>query len=197
MASSFLWILDNGHGKGTPGKRSPKFTDGRQLLEYEFNRKIVEKLMAKLDAAGIEYYNLVPEVEGDISLHTRVTRANQYSSQLPKLYVSIHGNAYGNGSSFTSPNGIETFYYSSSVKGRRMARIFQEHLIETINWKDRGIKTARFYVLKHTSMPAVLTENGFYTNKDECEKMLDDSWQDKIAKAHYLAIKEIDDNGEL
>ena len=195
MASTYLWILDNGHGKATVGKRSPKLDDGRQLLEYDFNRKIVAKLIEKFTAAKYDYHNLVPEVEGDISLQERVNRANQLEGTQPKMYVSIHGNAYGNGNSWTSPSGIETYYYSSSLKGRRMARIFQEHLIEEVGWKDRGIKTANFYVLKYTTMPAILSENGFYTNKEECKKMLDDSWVNKIADAHFKAIKDIEDNG--
>ncbi|MBN1182133.1 MAG: N-acetylmuramoyl-L-alanine amidase [Bacteroidales bacterium] len=197
MASTYLWILDNGHGKATAGKRSPKLDDGRQLLEYEYNRKIVAKLIEKLNVASIDNHNLVPETEGDISLEERVKRANDLTSAKPKMYVSIHGNAYGSGSSWTSPNGIETYYYTSSLKGRRMARIFQEHLIEEVGWNDRGIKTANFYVLKYTDMPAVLSENGFYTNKDECIKMLDDTWIEKIATAHFKAIKEIEDNGGI
>jgi N-acetylmuramoyl-L-alanine amidase len=45
MPPKFLWILDNGHSKATPGKRSPKLEDGRQFFEYEFNRDIVKRLM--------------------------------------------------------------------------------------------------------------------------------------------------------
>ena len=41
-------ILDNGHGNNTPGKRSPKWEDGTQLFEYEFNRDIVKRISAML-----------------------------------------------------------------------------------------------------------------------------------------------------
>ena len=40
----YLWLLDNGHGETTPGKRSPIFDDGRQLFEYEFNRAVVTRM---------------------------------------------------------------------------------------------------------------------------------------------------------
>jgi N-acetylmuramoyl-L-alanine amidase len=193
MAGNFLWILDNGHGKATPGKRSPVLEDGRQLLEYEFNRAIVRRLTAKLKAEAIQYHVSVPEIEGDISLAERVRRANNLESALPKLFVSIHGNAQSD--NWGTASGIETYYYESSLKGRRMAALFQEHLIETLQWKDRGIKTANFYVIKNTDMPAILTENGFYSNRKECLKMLSAKWREKIAEAHLLAIRDIEKRG--
>lgn len=193
MAGNFLWILDNGHGKSTPGKRSPLLEDGRQLLEYEFTRDIVQKLSLKLDTVGIGYHILVPEIEGDVTLAERVKRANKLDSPLPQLFVSVHGNAQSD--KWGSASGIETYYYQSSLKGRRLASVFQEHLIETLGWKDRGVKTANFYVIKNTSMPAILTETGFYSNKDECLKLLSEDWRDKIAEAHSLAIQEIERRG--
>ena len=39
--SRYLWCLDNGHGKLTPGKRSPKLKDGNQFFEYEFNLSLI------------------------------------------------------------------------------------------------------------------------------------------------------------
>lgn len=58
MPNKFLWILDNGHGKNTPGKRSPKLADGRQLMEYEFNRAIVKKIATMLTqlCSGVNGY---------------------------------------------------------------------------------------------------------------------------------------------
>ena len=40
-------ILDNGHGKETSGKRSPIWSDGSQLFEWEFNRDIVQRISNK------------------------------------------------------------------------------------------------------------------------------------------------------
>ena len=37
-------ILDNGHGSETSGKRSPKWADGKQIFEYEFNRDVVKRI---------------------------------------------------------------------------------------------------------------------------------------------------------
>ena len=61
----FLWCLDNGHGKLTPGKRSPKLKDGNRFYEYEFNRDIVRRIIEQLEEHGLSYYNVVPEVDVD------------------------------------------------------------------------------------------------------------------------------------
>ena len=68
-------------------------------------------------------------------------------------------------------------------------------------WRDRGIKAHKkgsrnvFYVLQNTSMPAVLTLNGFYTNKEETELLLRDDIRQLIADAHVAAILHIEQNG--
>lgn len=189
--SKLTIILDNGHGINTKGKRSPVFEDGRQLLEYEFNRNIVKKVMNKIATmANVRSINMCYEEE-DISLKERCKRANQIFPGVEKIFVSIHGNAYGDMIKFNKPSGIESYYYYPSKKGYELATIFQKHLVNETSWKNRGVKGAGFYVLKHTNMPAVLLECGFYTNKEECEKMLSDEWQDKIANAIVEAIKEI------
>ena len=71
MEGKILWILDNGHGIDTPGKRSPRLTDGRQLLEYRFNREVVGLILALLEMKSLKSIQLVPE-EKDIPLSTRV-----------------------------------------------------------------------------------------------------------------------------
>ncbi|MEM1321386.1 MAG: N-acetylmuramoyl-L-alanine amidase [Bacteroidota bacterium] len=197
----YLWCLDNGHGSKTKGKRSPKLADGRQLLEYEFNRDIVGRIIKELDKKGVKYFNVVPEVDTDNFLEGRVSRANKKKSSLPKLFVSVHANAapapHGKWSS-PSISGIETWFFHNSKKGRKVASVFQKHLIEETGWKNRHIKSRpskQFYVLRNTSMTAVLTENGFYNNKEECKLLLKEEIRQKIADAHVEAIMEIEKNG--
>jgi len=197
----YLWCLDNGHGKKTAGKRSPKLPNGDQLLEYEFNRDIVKRIMESLDKKGVKYYNVVPEVDTDNFLDGRVNRANSKKSALPKLFVSVHSNAapapVGKWSS-PSISGIETWFFHNSSRGRKVAAVFQKHLIAKTGWKNRHIKSRaskQFFVLRKTNMTAVLTENGFYNNKEECKLLLKDSVRQKIADAHVNAIMEIEEKG--
>ncbi len=193
MEPKFLWILDNGHGRGTAGKHSPVLEDGRQFFEYEFNRIIVSKIVKKMKSAGLKYHVLVPEVDGDVSLQERVGRANSLQSDKVKLYLSIHSNAQSD--NWGSASGIETYCYHKPSRSERLAKCFQNNLIKTTKWKDRGVKTANFYVIKNTKMPAVLTETGFYSNKEECLKLLDPAWQEVIAEAHFKSIIEIENIG--
>lgn len=201
--SRYLWCLDNGHGEKTPGKRSPIFDDGKsQLLEYEFNRDIVRRIMLELDKHGISYYNVVPETDIDDFLSGRVDRANSFETELPKLFVSVHSNAAPARSSkhwaSDSIKGIETWHYHNSKRGQKMASIFQRHLIKKTKFNNRHLKSrpeSQFYVLRKTKMTAVLTENGFYNNKQEALNLMKDEVRQQIADAHVAAILEIEENG--
>jgi len=188
--SNYLWILDNGHASTTPGKRSPFFSDGTQLLEYKFNREVSQKLCAMLHDEGIDYHLLVPEEHRDISLSERCKRADDLVTPKKKILISIHGNAFGNGVDWTNVTGAETYYCTGSEVGRKLAIIFQQHIKSVTGLKNRGSKSAGFYILRRTSMPAILTENGFFTNEKECLYMLSDEGTTAIARAHLSAIKE-------
>ncbi len=193
----YLWILDNGHGKKTKGKRSPKWNDGKRVFEYELNRSIVKKIMAALDKEGVKYHNLVPEENVGNILKTRVARANslKVKSKLKTVYVSIHSNAgpENQPGGWSTAKGIETWYYRTSLSGRKIAKIFQKHLIASTGWVNRDVRTGmNFYVLKNTSMPAVLTENGFFNHKEEGRKLLTEETRQLIADAHVNAIMEIE-----
>lgn len=197
----YLWCLDNGHGKQTAGKRSPKLPNGDQLLEYRFNRDIVKRIIEQLDEIGVQSFNVVPEVDTDNFLQGRVDRANKKQSDLPKIFVSVHSNAApAPTGKWSAPkiSGIETWYFHNSSRGRKVAAVFQKHLINNTGWKNRHIKSRpskQFYVLRNTNMTAVLTENGFYNNKEECKLLLKDEIRQKIADAHVMAILEIEKKG--
>lgn len=196
-ASKYLWCLDNGHGKLTLGKRSPKLTNGERFFEYEFNRDIIARIIPQLKEKGIDYYNVVPEEEVDNFLAGRVLRANNHPSPKQKIFVSVHSNAgAAPANGWTTAEGIETWYFHSSKKGRKIAAIFQKKLIKATNWTNRGIKsrpTRQFYVLRNTSMPAILTENGFFNNKEQVYELIKEDIRQKIANAHVAAILEIEE----
>jgi N-acetylmuramoyl-L-alanine amidase len=189
-----LWILDNGHGVDTPGKRSPVLMDGRQFREYLFNRELVSIMFSRLGRLGIRAHRLVPEQE-DISLDIRVTRANALNKKNICVLVAVHSNAYGEGWRFTLPRGIGTYYAEGSLFGRRIAGMFQENLVQVTGWRDRGIRQGDYQILRDTAMPAILTESGFYTNREQVEYLLDPDWRESIAAAHVEAITEIEAMG--
>ncbi|QTN39283.1 N-acetylmuramoyl-L-alanine amidase [Cryomorphaceae bacterium] len=198
----FLWLLDNGHGGvmdgvyQTPGKRSPLWDDGTQLFEGEFNRAIVNRLIELCVPEGIRYQNIVPELE-DVSLGERVRRANAYHPQDSCIYVSVHSNAGGG-------RGYEVFTSKGETRSDRVATVFFDHFKQQFPHKamrsdvsDGDVdKEANFYVLRKTLMPAVLTENFFMDNEEECKDILmTREGRDKIAMAHFTAMQHIEANG--
>ena len=80
--------------------------------------------------------------------------------------------------------GVETYHYASSSKGKQYATAIQDNLVKTVGWKNRGVKTGNFYVLKNTKAPAVLIELGFCDSKADM-----DLWNtETICKAIFKAI---------
>lgn len=198
----YMWCLDNGHGRLTAGKRSPVLDNGERLFEYEFNRDIVERIREQLEAIGIRYFVVVPEVEVGNFLKQRVQRANNLVSTLPKIFLSIHANA-GPARSINhwtsdSARGIETWHFYGSSKGKAAANIFQRKLIASTGFRNRHVRSrieGQFFILRATRMPAILTENGFYNNRFEVLQLIRDDVRQDIADAHVEAILEIERNG--
>jgi len=195
-----LILLDAGHGGvingvyQTAGKRSPILSDGRQLFEGEFNRWIVNALSERLSERNIPYVLIAPE-QKDISLQTRVNRANQYS-EFESIYVSVHANA-GGGKGFEVYSSLGTTlsdqlanYFAIAFKNEFPDRPLRADLSDGDYDKD-----SNFYVLKHTKMPAVLTENFFMDNEQECcDVLLNVEGRAKIVNYHEKAILEFIDS---
>ncbi len=195
--SKTLVILDAGHGIDTPGKRSPIWSNNTQLFEWKFNRDIVDSIIGYLQVANISYVKLIEESQ-DISLKERVDRINTIYKENKDKYkvylISIHGNAADNA---PTANGIEVLTSIGETKSDTIAEVFYSKL-KNLGWKmrpnrsNKGGKEENFYILKNSHCPAVLTENGFYTNEEECKKMLEFYWQKEIALAHYKAMQDIE-----
>ena len=188
-------ILDNGHGVNTPGKRSPKWEDGTQLFEYEFNRDIVKRIAAMLAKDKINVIILVPE-SNDVSLQERCNRTNRIykNSGNNAILISVHGNAGGG-------TGWECYTTVGKTKSDSIATILCEEAAAEFakdGWKIRSDmsdgdpdKESQFYILKHTNCPAVLTENFFMDNLKDCRFMMSEEGKNRIARMHYKAIKRI------
>ena len=191
--SKYLWLFDNGHGGiingeyQTKGKRSPVWPDGEQLFEGEFNRAIVDRLCKMCDDEGIRYHNIVPEQQ-DTPLKERVKRANDiYKTDKSCIYVSIHANA-GKGT------GYEVFSSHGLTNSDKIAHVFHEQFRKEFDGiRMRGVKEAKYYVLRCTFMPAILTESFFMdTYTPDFLYLYSKVGRNRIAKAHFEAIKYIE-----
>ncbi len=187
-------LLDNGHGGlinskyQTKGKRSPIWDDGSQLFEGEFNRAIVNGIIQELTRLNIPYVNIAPEYR-DVRLETRVKRANGYPSK-KCFYLSIHANAGGGKGSeiFTSPGDTKSDKIAT-IFGHAYKNEFPNKILRT-DFTDGDLdKERRFYVLTKTKMPAILTENFFMDNEEECKTLLmTKEGREKIIRYHIDAI---------
>jgi N-acetylmuramoyl-L-alanine amidase len=163
---SYIVAVDDGHGFATVGKRTP---DGYK--ENEFNHFTKEFLKEELIINGFKVVDCSPTRE-DNPLKNRCEIANKYKAD---IFASIHFNAF-NGT-WGTWGGIETYHYNNSVEGRKLATLVHQQLMQGTAMQDRGIKSAGFYVLKNTSMPAILCECGFMDNKREAALMKSETYR--------------------
>lgn len=190
-------LIDNGHGINTPGKKSP---DGR-LKEYEWARDIAQRLEAKLKANGYDAQRIVMETN-DISISTRCNRVNDICKQVGAknvVLISIHNNAVGNGSWGTA-KGFSVFVSkNASSNSKKFASIFTDEAIARKLIGNRSVPTEKYWtwswttadigILKGTACPAVLTENGFMDNKEECAYLLSEQGKQAFVDLHVASIE--------
>ncbi|GAB4379977.1 MAG: hypothetical protein Kow00121_35240 [Elainellaceae cyanobacterium] len=167
--------IDPGHGGRDPGAVG---IDG--LQEAGIVLDIGLQVADLLEQQGVAVI-LTRQDDREIDLEPRVRAANQGRAN---LFVSIHANAI----SLSRPdvNGIETYYYSDA--GARLARVMHDTMVEMTSSRDRGVRSARFYVLRHTSMPAVLLEVGFVTGEFDAPRLEDPEFRSEMAEAIAAGI---------
>lgn len=182
--------IDAGHGMHTAGKRSP---DGA-LREFQFNgataAQIKQQLeqMTTVDNADVEMM-LTHDPSGatDVPLATRVKQANLWGAD---IFLSVHANAFGSG--WNDANGIETFVAKVSTKQTvKLAEAVQRTLVVATGRRNRGVKSEDFYVLRQTTMPSVLVECGFMTNREEAALLMSDAYRRLCARAIVDGITEV------
>ncbi len=160
-------VLDPGHGGSDPGA-----VGINGIQEKQVTLAIAQQLAAYLTQQGVQVI-LTRTDDRDVELEPRVQMAEQAHAN---LFVSIHANSI----SMDRPdvNGIETYYYSS---GEQMAQVIQDSIVQGTGMNDKGTHSARFYVLRRTSMPAVLIETGFVTGSEDAAHLANAIFQNQMA----------------
>ena len=189
--NKFCVIIDNGHGRETPGKRSP---DGR-LLEWQWARDTAKRLKAELERRAIEAILIVPE-DIDVPVNIRVERANSIARENPDcLLLSIHVNA-ATVKGWSDASGFSAWisYGASKLSECLAVRLQNTATVMGLSgnrWLPKeGFFRANFSIVKKTIMPAVLTENMFMTNADDVSFLLSEEGRKKIVSLHVTAIME-------
>ena len=176
--------LDDPHGWDTAGKRTPKFPDGTFMKENEFGSATIHKLAVNLLHKGFTVFYTAPTVS-DVPLKERVKTANVKGAD---ILVSLHANAVGSGSEFSSASGVETFCYKFGGKGEKLARAVHAQLIKGTKQKDRGVKEGNFQVIREPLMPAILVEAAFMTNLEEAKLLMSNDFRTEVAMEMYRGI---------
>lgn len=182
-------LIDAGHGIDTPGKRSP---DG-VFREYLWNRQVADLVVSRLRDSGMDADLVVTETN-DIPLRTRAMRVNRVCDRLGAanvLLLSVHANASGDGKRWMTATGWECYTTPGNTKADRLAECMYDAFSHAFPYKRMrrdlsdgdSDKESNFYILAKTKCPAVLLENFFYDNMDECPWLLLDTTKAKVADA--------------
>ncbi len=166
----FTVVIDPGHGGRDPGA-----VGIGGLQEKVVVNDIAPQVAAILRQQGV---NVVMTRTSDIEvdLEPRVAVAERANAT---IFVSIHANAI----SMSRPdvNGLETFYASGT--GQRLASTVHATVLRAMGMRDRQVRSARFYVIRQTSMPAILIETGFVTGAEDAPNLADPAWRARMAQA--------------
>lgn len=175
-------ILDAGHGGFDPGK-----VGKNNLLEKDINLSITKKLQTYLEQSGSFILNTRTD---DTSLSDKKredlkARKIIASNSDADLFISIHQNSFPK----ENVKGAQVFYYEGSKESEKLAHFIQKRLKSLDINNNRNAKANKqYYLLKKTTVPAVIIECGFLSNKEESEKLNSKDYQEKVAWAIYLGI---------
>jgi N-acetylmuramoyl-L-alanine amidase len=182
-------VLDPGHGAEDSGAKGRQGAEEKRVV-LDISRRV----RAHLAAAGVVVY-MTRENDRFIALEQRAELAKRWGAD---LFVSIHANS----AAARTAKGVECFIlsaegFTSTSGGQRGSRNygnshdaanavlgFQVHraLVKQSNAPDRGLKRARFIVLRNAPCPAVLVECGFLSNAEEERKVMTPEYRDELAR---------------
>ncbi len=190
--------LDPGHGgKDTGGVAG-------ELMEKQFTLPLALELEKQLSAAGFAVI-LTRDKDEYVELQDRPALANRRQAD---LFISLHFNVAPQGdargvevycltpATASSTNGRGKPANTDALPGNRqdqqnilLAYRLQESLVKNLAADDRGLRRARFEVLRTPNMPAVLIEGGFLTDAAERNKIADPKYRALMATAIVQGVQ--------
>jgi N-acetylmuramoyl-L-alanine amidase len=186
--------LDPGHGGKDPGNEEG------QRKEKEYALMLAGEVKSRLTAAGLKV-SLTRQIDRFVPLYERPEIARGREAE---LFVSLHFNAAiadrnnvkGVEVYCLTPAGARSTYAQGEpadmnpwkgnrLDGRNMMLAYQIQgsLVRSLSVEDRGVRRARFAVLKTAEMPAVLIEAGFMSHPTEGKQIFDAAYRRQLAQA--------------
>ncbi len=181
-------VIDPGHGGNDPGK-----VGINSALEKDVNLAIALKLKKYLEQEDMEVVmtrqedkGLYEETDSNKKVHDMKNRLAIMEGAKPALVVSVHQNSYPE----ESVSGVQVFYYRDSAEGKKAALLMQEQMIATLQpTKERAAKeNSTYYILKKTTVPTIIVECGFLSNREEADRLTSEDYQERVAWAIHLGI---------
>ncbi len=160
-------VIDPGHGGTDCGAIRNNVTEKAITLDVS---KRVRDLLTK---QGFTVY-MTRDTDETVSLQDRVAFSEEHHAD---AFVSIHVNS----SEKPEITGIETHYWRE--ESLDLAKVVHASLASHINSKNRGLFKSKFYVINHTTSPAILVEIGFISNMWERGELVSDKRKQATAKA--------------
>lgn len=168
--------VDPGHGGDDPG------AVGNGLEEAAINLNVASRFATALNNAGYQA-RLTRSSDSTVSLSSRTSYANSIGAQ---KFISIHCNAFN-----ASAHGTETYCYpEGSSTSFNMRDATNPQVVSALNTYNRGCKTANYYVLKYTNMPAILCELAFIDNANDAAKLGDAYYRQRAADALLRGLQQ-------
>ncbi len=160
-------VIDPGHGGVDVGAIRNDITE--KSITLDVSKRVAELL--KKQGYKVE---MTRDIDKSVSLQERV----EFSENIqPDIFISIHVNS----SEKPEITGIETHYYHQ--ESLSLAQTIHASLASNIKTTNRGLFKSKFYVINHTTSPAILVEIGFISNADERAELITEKRKQATAKA--------------
>lgn len=163
-------VLDPGHGGTDPGGV------GNGLQEKNLTLDIANRAKSYMVTNYPASVYQTRTTDATVSLDSRTTYANNLGAN---FFVSVHINAFSD----STANGLETWYYPGSTNGLNLATDIYNKLKASYSTL-RGVKSADYYVLHYTNMPAALGETGFISNPTDASKLNTTTFRQTLAQQY-------------
>jgi len=179
-------VIDPGHGGKFVGAVGPS-----GFYEKDCTLQIAERTQKLLAAKGATVFMTRND---DSSLDTDQRedckmRADFAAKHSADLFISIHCNSC---KVANTTSGTETYFQDENPDSKALAELIQDEMVKADGLPDRGIKPGPWTVLQCTQshgIPGILIEVGFINNSVDESKLMDPSFQQKVAQAIVKGIK--------
>jgi N-acetylmuramoyl-L-alanine amidase len=166
-------VIDAGHGAHDFGANRGAFFE--KHIALDISRRL-ERFLRKNGVRTV----MTRSTDRFIALGTRAEIGNR---QGRSVFVSVHVND----ATRSSASGVETFYHAG--EGQKLAALVQREIMRnTSHGGNRGVKYARFKVLRSSTKPAILVETGFASNGRDQQRLRDPAYREAVAQSIGIGL---------